>query len=76
MHTVQLMLLHPKTARPHRLLPHLNPDWFYLSVTGLLRLSWERGNDQILGGLVSCGCVVSNEHNLSNCAESISRWLM
>jgi len=25
---VQLMPLHPK---PHHLLPHLNPDWFYLS---------------------------------------------
>ena len=28
---------------PHRLLPHLNPDWFYLSGTGLPRLSWKRG---------------------------------
>jgi len=27
----------------HHLLPHLNPDWFYLSGTGLPRLSWERG---------------------------------
>ena len=32
MHMVQLMLLHPK---PRHLLPHLNPDWFYLSVTSL-----------------------------------------
>jgi len=23
---------------PHHLLPYLNPDWFYLSVTGLPRL--------------------------------------
>ena len=23
--------------------PHLNPDWFYLSGTGLLRLSWKGG---------------------------------
>ena len=29
--------------KPHHLLPHLNPDWFYLSGTGLLRLSWKRG---------------------------------
>jgi len=33
------------TAIPqfHRLLPHLNPDLFYLSGTGLPRLSWKRG---------------------------------
>ena len=29
--------------KPHHLLPHLNPDWFYLSGTHLLRLSWKRG---------------------------------
>ena len=28
--------------KPHHLLLHLNPDWFYLSGTGLLRLSWKR----------------------------------
>jgi len=28
---------------PHNLLSHLNPDWFYLSGTGLPRLSWKRG---------------------------------
>jgi len=27
----------------HRLLPHFNPDWFYLSGTGLPRLSWKIG---------------------------------
>jgi len=29
--------------KPHRLLPQLNPDWFYLSGTGLPRLFWKRG---------------------------------
>ena len=29
--------------KPHRLLPRLNPDWFYLSDTGFSRLSWKRG---------------------------------
>jgi len=29
--------------KPRHLLPHLNPDWFYLSGTGLPRLSWKRG---------------------------------
>jgi len=30
LHIDKLMPLHPRT-KPHRLLPHLNPDWFYLS---------------------------------------------
>ena len=30
-------------AKPHHLLPHLCPDWFYLSGTHLARLSWKRG---------------------------------
>ena len=29
--------------KPHHLFPRLNPDWFYLSATGLFRLSWKRG---------------------------------
>jgi len=29
-------------AKPHHLLPLLNPGWFYLSGTGLPRLSWKR----------------------------------
>ena len=29
--------------KPHHLLPHLSPVWFYLSGTGLRRLSWKRG---------------------------------
>ena len=29
--------------KPHNLLPHLKPDWLYLSGTGLPRLSWKRG---------------------------------
>jgi len=28
--------------KPHHLLPHLNPDWFYLSDTGSSRLSGEK----------------------------------
>jgi len=30
-------------SKPHHLLPHLNPDWFYLFGTGLPRLSWKKG---------------------------------
>ena len=33
----------PPYQKPHDLLPHLNPDWFNLSGTGLSRLSWKRG---------------------------------
>jgi len=29
--------------KPHCLLPHLNPDWFYLSGAGLPRFSWRWG---------------------------------
>ena len=29
--------------KPHHLLPHLNPDWFYPFGTGLSRLSRNRG---------------------------------
>ena len=29
-------------SKPHHLLPHLNPDWFYLSCTSLHELSWKR----------------------------------
>ena len=28
--------------KPHHVLPHLNPDWCYLSGTGLTRLCWKR----------------------------------
>ena len=42
LHVVQLMPLHSKTASSLAAL-HLNPDWFYLSDAGLLRLSWNRG---------------------------------
>ena len=30
--------------KPHHFLPHLNPDWLYLSDTGLPKLSWKRGH--------------------------------
>ena len=29
--------------KPHSLLSHLNPDWFYLSGAGVPTLSWKRG---------------------------------
>jgi len=31
------------TASQNPILPQLNPDWFYLSGTGLPRLSWKKG---------------------------------
>ena len=50
---------------PHRFLPHLHPDWFCLSGTGLPRLSGKRGwplngcsssssNSKLLVGLLLC----------------------
>jgi len=41
--------------KPHHLLPHLNPDWFYLSGTGSPRLSWKRGRET---GVVAVAVVV------------------
>ena len=41
LHMVQLMPLLSQNLINS--LPHLNPDWFYLSGTGLLMLSWKRG---------------------------------
>jgi len=35
---------HHCIPKRHHLLPHLNPDWFYHSGTGLPRLSWKRGH--------------------------------
>ena len=41
------------TASPG--LPHLNPVWFYLSGTGLPRLSWKRGREVgVLVVVVNC----------------------
>jgi len=43
---VQIAYLHTDATaipKPHHLLPHLNPDCFYLSGTVLFRLSWKRG---------------------------------
>ena len=49
--------------KPHNLLPHLNPDWFYLSGTGWPRLSWKRGCEM---GVVVVPCSVW----LANCRWS------
>ena len=50
LHMVQLMPCIPKTRH---LLPHINPDWFYLYGTGLPRLSWKR---PLTGCTSSCCC--------------------
>jgi len=44
------------TTLEYRLLPHLNPDWFYLSGTGLPRLFWKRG--RLTGIVVAAEAVV------------------
>jgi len=40
LHMVQLMPLHPK--KTHHILPHLNPDWFYLSADRLTQAVLEK----------------------------------
>jgi len=55
-------------SKPHHLLPHSNPDWLYLSGTGLPRLSWKRAHSM---GVVEkrrlnvCLCVCSSIYLLS-----------
>ena len=46
--------------KPHILLPRLNPDWFYLSDTGLPGLSWKRGH--------GCSVVVRVELQRTPCS--------
>ena len=36
------------SQNPHHLFHHLNPDWFYLSGTGLLGLYWKRGRSVVV----------------------------
>ena len=48
-------------AKPHHLLPHLNPYWFYLSGTGLHRLCWKRGHSTGIVVVVGWAqCVINN----------------
>jgi len=35
--------------KPHHLLPHLNPDWFYLSGTDLQLVAWHSGRTSVSG---------------------------
>jgi len=57
------------TAVPksHHLLPHLNPDWFYLSGTGLPGLSWKRGRYWLNG------CSSSNSSSGKDTGERLPR---
>ena len=68
LHIARLMSLH--------LLPHLNPDWFYLSVTGLARLSWKRASSSSSsgggggGGSSSTAATASSSSSSSSCSSS------
>ena len=44
--------------KPHHHLPHLKPDWFYLSGTGLTRLSWKRGRWMGVVVLLDCPALI------------------
>ena len=48
--------------KPHHLLPHLNPDWFYLSGIGLPRLYWKRGRE--MGVVVLVVVIAMYVHHL------------
>jgi len=68
LHIARLISLH--------LLPHLNPDWFYLSVTGLARLSWKRASSSSSsgggggGGSSSTAATASSSSSSSSCSSS------
>jgi len=35
------------SKKTHHLLPQLNPDWFYLSGSGLRRFSWKKATNRV-----------------------------
>ena len=51
--------------KPNHLLPHLIPDWFYLSGTGLPRLSWKK---RLLNG---CSSVAVLRHSFNRPAIKV-----
>ena len=52
---------------PRYLLPHLNPDWFHLSGTGLPTLSWKRGCSM---GVVVVVMFISNSYTHTTVVSS------
>ena len=52
---------------PRYLLPHLNPDWFHLSGTGLPTLSWKRGCST---GVVVVVMFISNSYTHTTVVSS------
>jgi len=63
--------LHPKT---HHLLPQLNPDCFYLSGTGLPRLSWKEAK-RLLNGC-STSSSLSSLWLISNVWDMYNDWVL
>ena len=61
---------------PHLLLPHLNPDWFYLSGTGLPSLSWKRGRLSDVVVVVVSQQVVTGILPLVDCIDKLFSGLM
>ena len=64
--------------KPHHLLPHLNPDWFYLFGSGLPRLSWKKRqlNRCSSSSKPTCGIVSSwYVHHATSAHWGVSEWL-
>ena len=60
----------PKTPT---FMPHLNPDWFYLSGTSLPRLSWKRGRStDVIVVVVVVAVVVVRLHSMhTHCMHTV-----
>jgi len=54
-------------SKPHHLLPHLNPDWFYLSDNGIPRMSRKRSRQT--------GVVVSRQYKSIQIITTVHLWI-
>jgi len=53
-------------------MPHLNPDWFYLSGTSLPRLSWKRGHSTGLVVVAVAAAALTYGDSVDNTVEENS----
>jgi len=62
-------------AKPHHLLPHLRPDWFYLSGTHLARLSWKRGQSTATAIWLFVHCLAQIAVDIHDVTKDSNRFL-
>ena len=58
--------------KPHHVLPHLNPDWFYLSGTGIPKLSWKKSQLNVCHSSILYGAVLRGpSHTCYVCVRAV-----